>query len=234
MLCMLEVLTNSDMLDRNRRFLFMTEEKRFTYKIGVVGEEQPELLSIMSQCIGKPLLDPVLTLGTNCADKEVRIKQQNSTLNFWISHCMFLLYTFLFYSHLVETNIPLVCSDAQVVVFMFDLTQETTLTAIKHLYQKVHGMSKASSSLLVGTNFNQFLTLSTESQAATIERARKYAAVMHAPLVLASAHPAINVETIEKIILSLISGEKPAVEEIHALGEPLIELTPCSENKQET
>ena len=131
--------------------------------------------------------------------------------------------------------LPLVCNEAQAILFMFDLTREPTLTSVKEWYKQAKSFSKLFVPILVGTKFDLFIGTSPESQASLVKKARKYAAVMKAPLVFASSRIAINVKSIFKIVLAKIFGIKPAIAEIHDPGTPILEITPYTppEEKEE-
>ena len=129
--------------------------------------------------------------------------------------------------------LPLVCSDASAVLFMFDLTRETTLNSVKDWYRQARGFSKDALAFLVGTKFDLFISLPPEHQNAVIKKARKYAAAMKAPLVFASARISINVKSLFKIVVAKLFGAKPAIQEFHQPNEPILEITPYTPPEEE-
>ena len=121
--------------------------------------------------------------------------------------------------------LPLVCSDAHAILYMFDLSRESTLTNVRNWYKQSKEFApKYAIPFLVGTKFDIFISSSPESQAAVVAKARKYAKAMKASLVFASARIAINVKSLFKVVLAKLFGVVPVIQEIHDAGAPLLEI----------
>lgn len=74
----------------------------------------------------------------------------------------------------------------------------------------------------MGTKYDLYTSLPPEEMEDIDKLARKYAKAMKAPLVFSSASHSINVQKMFKIVLSKVFDLKSTVEEIVALGEPLL------------
>jgi len=66
------------------------------------------------------------------------------------------------------------------------------------------------------------VTLPDEERRGIDRDARKYARAMKAPLVFTSAHEAINVQKMFKVVLSRVFDLKCTLEKFTELGEPLL------------
>ncbi|KUF97773.1 Choline-phosphate cytidylyltransferase B [Phytophthora nicotianae] len=91
--------------------------------------------------------------------------------------------------------LPLVCNDAVAILFMFDLSRKATLTSIKEWYRQVRSINKA----------------------------RKFAKAMKAPLIFTSASHSINVQKVFKVVLSKVFDLKCTVPIIDRVGDPILQ-----------
>ena len=119
--------------------------------------------------------------------------------------------------------LPLVCNDAVALLFMFDLSRKSTLTAVKQWYKQSRLLNKTALPFLVGTKYDYFCSQSLEERAEVSAQARKFARAMKAPLLFCSASHSINVHKLFKVVLSKVFDLKCNVEQITGVGEPLIE-----------
>lgn len=60
--------------------------------------------------------------------------------------------------------LPLVCNDAVVLLFMFDLSRKATLSSVKEWYRQARSFNKTAIPFLIGTKFDQFTSLTKEEQ----------------------------------------------------------------------
>lgn len=60
--------------------------------------------------------------------------------------------------------LPLVCNDAVVLLFMFDLSRKSTLNSVKEWYRQARGFNKTAIPFLIGTKFDQFSNLAKPEQ----------------------------------------------------------------------
>ena len=98
--------------------------------------------------------------------------------------------------------LPLVCNEAAAILFMFDLSRKTTLVSVKEWYRQARGFNKTAVAFLIGTKFDEFLQLPPEEQEDITKQARKYAKLMHAPLLYCSSKESVNVPKIFKVVLA--------------------------------
>eukprot|EP01126_Amoeba_proteus_P039612 TRINITY_DN4190_c0_g2_i3.p1 TRINITY_DN4190_c0_g2~~TRINITY_DN4190_c0_g2_i3.p1 ORF type:complete len:147 (+),score=23.41 TRINITY_DN4190_c0_g2_i3:364-804(+) len=121
--------------------------------------------------------------------------------------------------------LPLVCSEASALLFMFDLTRPATLNSVKDWYRQVREINKTAIPFLIGTKFDLFSKGEEDYQAEVVKLARSFAKSMKAPLLFSSASVPINVKKIFKIVLARALGLQCTIPEIHTIGHPLFEYT---------
>ena len=119
--------------------------------------------------------------------------------------------------------LPLVCNEAQVIIYMFDLSRKSTLSGVKQWYKQSRRLNKVALPFLIGTKYDAFAELDQQTQADITKQARKFAKAMKAPLIFCSAAAGINVKSIFKIILCKLFNLKGNVEPITNVGDPIIE-----------
>eukprot|EP01084_Bolivina_argentea_P133194 235040_1 len=106
-----------------------TEFKRdkVVVKVGTLGDSQIGLKTLMVKYIQDEYdEDYVETLGVNFMEKTFQLKHVDVTISIW---------------HLggqreFATLMPLVCIDAKVIIFGFDLTQKQSLFSVKRWYKE--------------------------------------------------------------------------------------------------
>ena len=67
---------------------------------------------------------------------------------------------------------PMVCVDAVAILFLFDLTNRSTLTSIREWYRQVRGMNKSAIPLLIGTKYDIFYTYEKSEQEDVVKQVR--------------------------------------------------------------
>jgi GTP-binding protein of the ras superfamily involved in termination of M-phase len=185
-------------------------------KIGMVGEAQTGKTSLMVKYVeGKFDEDYIQTLGVNFMEKTITLKNTEITFSIWD----------LGGQMEFASMLPLVCNDAVVVLFVFDLSDRsmTSLKEIKNWYKKVRQINKNAFAFLIGTKYDLFVKLPAKEQADITKLARKYAKAMKAPLIFSSAQEAIGVQKIFKIVLSKVFQLKCNIAKISNVGEPILE-----------
>lgn len=133
--------------------------------------------------------------------------------------------------------LPLVVSEASVILFMFDLTRPATLNSVKGWFKQARQLNKKALPFLVGTKFDLFMKGEADYHAEvcklvrigwnikTNAQARKFAQSMKAPLIFCSSSIPLNVKKIFKLVLARTFDMKPSMAEIHTVGHPLIEFS---------
>merc|ERR1712039_565688 len=148
-------------------------------------------------------------------EKTIELKNVNVTISIWD----------LGGQREFATLMPLVCSDAKVILFAFDLTQKQSLFSVKRWYKEARKENKIFMPFLIGTKFDLFDELEDHLKKDITKQARKFAKKMHAPLIYCSSAQSINVKKIFKVIIAKVFDLKPKIKEAHdATKDALIEF----------
>merc|ERR1712087_961470 len=155
------------------------------------------------------------TLGVNFMEKVIKLRNVDVTISIWD----------LGGQREFATLMPLVCSDAKVILFAIDLTQKQSLFSVKRWYKEARKENKMFMPFLIGTKFDLFEELEEHHKTDITKNARKFARKMHAPLIYCSSAQSINVKKIFKVIIAKVFDLKPKIKEAHdATKEALIEF----------
>ncbi|KAJ3448522.1 protein tem1 [Anaeramoeba flamelloides] len=119
--------------------------------------------------------------------------------------------------------LPLVCNEAQAILYMFDLTRRSTLRSVKSWYRQSKGLNNNSISILVGTKYDLFCKLPYDEQKEIVNVSRRYAMKMNAPLIFCSSKYKINISIIFKIIISKLVEVPVKIKPISKFTEPIRE-----------
>jgi len=206
-----------------------SSQKSVLVKVGMVGDSQVGKTSLMVKYVeGSFDEDFIQTLGVNFMEKRVSVRGTTVTFSIWD----------LGGQREFLNMLPLVCNDATVILFMFDLYRRSTLISIKEWYRQARGFNRSAIPFLVGTKFDLFTTLSMEEQTEITNQARKFARAMRAPLLFCSAALSINVQKIFKIVLAKAFDLRCNVQEISEIGHPILEYKsqqrPANSQSQKT
>merc|ERR1711920_506722 len=118
---------------------------------------------------------------------------------------------------------PLVCSDAKVFLFVFDLTRKRSLSMIRDWYRMARKQNKFAIPFLIGAKFDLFDRKDMKFKEEITTQARKFAKAMKAPLIYCSSSHSINIKKIFQLILANVFHLRPRVREVKKLSEPLVE-----------
>lgn len=185
-------------------------------KIAMLGDSHVGKTSLMSRYVEGLYDDDYLqTLGVNFMDKTLDLRGREVTFSIWDigGHPDF------------ASMLPMVCNDAAVILFVFDLSRRSTLDSIRTWYTKARSHNKSAIPLLVGVKYDIFVTLPAEEQEEMTQRARQYASAMRAPLVYCSPCYAVNVINTFKVILIVLLGLGKGVKEMKEPGRPIVEYS---------
>ena len=189
-------------------------------KVGMVGDSQIGKTSLMVKYVeGSFDEDYIQTLGVNFMEKTIAIRNTEITFSIWD----------LGGQREFVNMLPLVCNDAVALLFMFDLSRKSTLNSIKEWYRQARGFNKTAIPFLIGTKYDHFATFPTSEQeeitrqVLLINKARRYAKAMKAPLIFCSTSHSINVQKIFKIILSRAFDLKCTIPKMEEMGSPILE-----------
>ncbi|KAJ3437453.1 protein tem1 [Anaeramoeba flamelloides] len=183
-------------------------------KVGMVGDAQIGKTSLMVKYVENNFdEDYIQTLGVNFMEKSISIKQTEITFSVWD----------LGGQKEFVNMLPLVCNEAVVLLFMFDLSRKSTLVSVKSWFRQVRGLNKNAIPFLVGTKYDIFAGFSPDEQEEITKTARRYAKAMKAPLIFCSAKVPINVRKLFKIILSRVFDLRCKIPKITQVGDPIME-----------
>lgn len=128
----------------------------------------------------------------------------------------------------------LACSDAQCILFCFDLTKRSSLVQLQELYERTQqvnprlctpaGKVKPVPIILVGCKYDLFDGMDERYRAEMLVMARNYSTALRASaLVFTSSKESINVIKLFKLVVGAVEDIECFVESRHAMGEPIIE-----------
>jgi len=182
-------------------------------KIGLIGDAAVGKTTLMVKYVeGKFDEDYIQTLGVNFLEKTVRVRDANIVFSIWD----------LGAARGFLSMMPLVCNEAAVLFFMFDLSRISTLFGIKEWYRQARGLNRRAIAFLVGTKYDVFAALPDEEQVEIDKLARKYSKAMKAPLVFSSASHSINVQKLFKVTIARLFDLQCTLPELVEVGEPLL------------
>ncbi|KAI7747397.1 hypothetical protein M8C21_002318 [Ambrosia artemisiifolia] len=121
-------------------------------------------------------------------------------------------------------QLPIACKDAVAILFMFDLTSRCTLHNVLEWYMQARKWNKTAIPILIGTKFDDFVSLPPDLQWTIVTQARTYAKVMKATLFFSSTTHNINVNKIFKFIMARLFNLPWSLQPNLNLGEPIIDL----------
>eukprot|EP00483_Globobulimina_turgida_P013495 UN13520 len=153
-------------------------------KVGMLGDPSVGKTTLMVKYIKDQYEDGYLeTLGVNFMEKIVALKNANVAISIWD----------LGGEQQFVTLMPLICNDAKVILFVFDLTQKSSLFSVKKWYKEAKKENSTFMPFLIGTKFDLFEEEDDLYQKDMIQQSRKYAEKMNAPLIFSSSRQSINV-----------------------------------------
>merc|ERR1711879_788841 len=183
-------------------------------KVGLIGDVETGKTSLMVKYVeGIFDQDYIETLGVNFMEKTISLKNVNVTFSLWD----------LGGQKEYKDLLPLVCSEARVLLFVFDLTRRNSLVAVKQWYKLARQENKHAVAFLIGSKYDLFDHQDINQKRETIKHARKFAKAMKAPLIFCSASKAININKIFQFIISKFFNVEPRVKELTNSSEPIIE-----------
>nr|DAD23334.1 TPA_asm: hypothetical protein HUJ06_024797 [Nelumbo nucifera] len=121
-------------------------------------------------------------------------------------------------------HVPLACTDAAAIFFMFDLTSRCTLNSVLGWYRHARKWNRTAVPVLIGTKFDDFVDLPLDLQWTIVSQARDYARAMKATLFFSSATHNINVNKVFKFITAKLFNLPWTVERNLTVGEPIIDF----------
>jgi len=190
------------------------KNKNVTIKVGLIGETHAGKTSLMVKYVEDRFdEDYIETLGVNFLEKTVKIKNLSVTLSVWD----------LGGQREYLTLMPIVCNDAKIFLFVFDLTRKQSLFMVKDWFQNAKRMNKFAYPFLIGTKFDLYNEKDNKFKVDITTQARKFAKAMRAPLIYCSSKKSINIKKIFQIVIAKVFKLRPKVAEVKKCAEPIIE-----------
>ncbi|KAH3758832.1 small GTPase [Pelomyxa schiedti] len=192
----------------------MTESKNnnVTVKVAMVGDSQIGKSSLMVRYVsGNFNEDFIQTLGVNFMEKTISLRNNDITFSIWD----------LGGQREFVSMLPIACSDAVAILFMFDLSRKATLNSVREWYRQARLCNRTAFPFLIGTKWDLFVTLPPEDQAEITKQAKRFAQAMKSPLIYCSASRGININSIFKIVLSKAFELTCTIPQNDQPGEPV-------------
>lgn len=187
-------------------------------KIGLIGDVKSGKTSIMVRYVENTFCeDYAHTVGLTFMEKTVNLKNTDITFQIWDLGGNES-------SGDSSKMLQLVCKDADILYFTFDLSRESPVSGIKKWYKLARGLNKTAFPFLVGTKYDIFATKTLEEKTEITKAARKVAKAMKAPLIFCSAANSTNVVNTFKVILSRLFRLQCNVARISSVGDPILEF----------
>lgn len=191
----------------------MTTEDSVSVKVALIGSAMVGKTSLMVKyCKGAFSEDYIATLGVQFLEREVVIKGNKVNIVIWDIGG--------------QTNfmdmLPFCCDAAHAMIFMFDLSQPGSLTALRDWYKAAWQCNNTARLFLVGTKFDKYYELSDLEKSQITARAKKMASAIGAPLVYCSSTASINIKKLFQIVLGSVFGLKTKVEPCDDPTKPVI------------
>jgi len=190
------------------------KNNHYLVKVGMIGESQVGKTSLMVKYVEDKFdREYISTLGVNFMEKTVMLRKLTITLSIWD------LGGQTEYINLM----PLVCNEAKVLLFVFDLTTRKSLANIRNWYRHARKHNKYAIPFLIGAKFDLYDKKDVKFKEEVTAQARKFAKAMKAPLIFCSSSHSINIKKIFQLILAKIFKLRPKVPESKNFREPIVE-----------
>ncbi|CAG8501048.1 4283_t:CDS:2 [Gigaspora margarita] len=178
-------------------------------KVGMIGDPKTGKTSLMCKFTESEFdLYYYPTNGVHFKEKTIYLQNKKIRFSIWDGHSDFISY---------------VCNDSVAILFMFDLSQISTLINIKRWYKQTRSLNKHALYFLIGTKYDIFTEFEKRTQCDIIKMARDYANKMNASLIFCSSMQSINVNSIFKVILSQHFNIICKLPEVKEFGCPILE-----------
>eukprot|EP00483_Globobulimina_turgida_P008341 UN08358 len=189
-------------------------KEQMVVKIGILGNQDVGKASFMRRYVCEEFNQHSYGYYNNSPgsvlflEKHIAMKNVNLFLGLWCST------TYNTY----ESALQLVCQDANVIIFMFSLTNKASLNSIKSWYDQALLQNKQFIPILVGTKYDivhENISCTNENSHFYLNQyhkmtkvARKYAMKMKASLIYISSKSNININHIIKVCVAKVFNIK--------------------------
>jgi len=190
------------------------KSKHLNVKVGMVGESQVGKTSLMVKYVEDKFGEEYIeTLGVNFMEKTVNLRNVMVTISLWD----------IGGQEEYKNLMSLVCSDAKVLLFLFDLTRKQSLYMIRDWYRSARKLTRYAMPFLVGCKFDLFAEKSLDFREDITQTARTFSTAMKAPIIYCSSSHSINVKTIFQLILASVFDLRLKVPEESSSSKPIVE-----------
>jgi GTP-binding protein of the ras superfamily involved in termination of M-phase len=191
----------------------MSSESSLTVKVALIGSTMVGKTSLMVKyCKGSFTEDYIATLGVQFLEKQIVVKNNAVNIVIWDiggqKNFMDML--------------PVCCDGAHAMIFMFDLSAISSLTALRDWYKAAWQCNNTARVFLVGNKFDKYFELPEQERICITNKARKFAAAIGAPLVYCSSTRSINIKKLFQIVIGSVFGLKPKFEQVDDPGKPVV------------
>jgi GTP-binding protein of the ras superfamily involved in termination of M-phase len=191
----------------------MSSESNVTVKVALIGSTMVGKTSLMVKyCKGSFSEDYIATLGVQFLERQIIVKNNRVNMVIWDiggqKNFMDML--------------PVCCDGAHAMIFMFDLSAISSLTALRDWYKAAWQCNNTARVFLVGNKFDKYFELPEQERICITSKAKKFAAAIGAPLVYCSSTRSINVKKLFQIVIGSVFGLKPKIEQVDDPGKPVV------------
>jgi len=191
----------------------MAEGGAITVKIALIGSSMVGKTTLMVKyCKGTFSEDYIATLGVQFLERQITVKNTPVNIVIWDIGGQ---------KSFMEM-LPVCCDGAHVMIFMFDLSNIGTLTALRDWYRSAYECNQTARVFLVGNKFDLYFELSEQEKAGITNKAKKFAQAIGAPLIYCSNTHSINVKKLFQIIIAQVFGLDPKIEQCDDPNKPVI------------
>jgi GTP-binding protein of the ras superfamily involved in termination of M-phase len=193
----------------------MLADAAVSVKVALIGSSTVGKTTLMVKyCKGPFTEDYIATLGVQFLERQVVVNNAAVNMVIWDIGGQ---KTFM-------EMLPVCCDGAHAMVFMFDLTALSSLTALRDWYKAAWDCNKTARVFLVGNKFDKYFELPEAERAVITSKAKKFASAIGAPLVYCAVTGdlAINVNKLFHVIIGSVFGLKPKLETVDDPNRPVL------------
>eukprot|EP01084_Bolivina_argentea_P277657 474119_1 len=197
-------------IDSSATFTLRERSKRVvSVKVGMLGDKKSGKTSLLLKHIEDKFEEEYIpTIGVNVMEKSFELKNCVANLQ---------LYDHGQYKNMLTK----VTKDANAMIFVFDLTEKSSLYSIKKLYKEARKVNKLFKAIFVGTKYDLFEQMDDGYKSEVIELSRKYAQKMHSPLIMCSSKTNIHIKQIYTVVIGSVFQIKIKSKQKHK--DPILE-----------
>ena len=188
-------------------------EGAITVKIALIGSSMVGKTTLMVKyCKGSFSEDYIATLGVQFLERQITVKNTPVNIVIWD----------IGGQKSFMDMLPVCCDGAHVMIFMFDLSNFASLTALRDWYKSAYDCNPGARVFLVGNKFDLYFEMSEQEKIAITNKAKKFADAIDAPLMYCSNTHSINVKKLFQLVIAQVFGLEPKIEKCDDPNQPII------------